>query len=84
MTAEELAQVLATLRPYGLRPERLAEVAGYRSRGSIAQMLEGSTRVPPALAEWLRDLAAWHAAHPPPQLGQPRRSQEHPGGQYER
>ncbi|CAB4137739.1 hypothetical protein UFOVP326_67 [uncultured Caudovirales phage] len=72
MTPEELAQVLATLRPYGLRPERLAEVAGYRSRGSIAQMLEGNTRVPPALAEWLRGLHAWHAAHPPPQLGKPR------------
>lgn len=34
------------------------------SEGTIRQMEAGRRRIPPSIAQWLTQLAAYHAAHP--------------------
>jgi transcriptional regulator with XRE-family HTH domain len=44
----------------------LAVILGYRSVTTILRWEQGKAPVPPAIAEWLERVAAWHAQNQPP------------------
>jgi transcriptional regulator with XRE-family HTH domain len=63
MTGVELITALATI---GWSQRELARRLGI-DEATVRRWARSATPVPRPVAAWLRQAAAWHAAHPPPQ-----------------